>query len=156
MEEDTFSAKIENNVFFNTSKDLNQGFFQLDNNLTEKSLPTRQNLKYRSSIQLALNAHSSNRKCNLDPMSKSFGLVWFVMFECQEAAVHCESKKRAEGWITFCGKEGFCEEERSNDRRREVSIMAEKGKSASCQGENSPMDWAGNHQDFSPRSSSKT
>ncbi|KAF9676572.1 hypothetical protein SADUNF_Sadunf08G0016200 [Salix dunnii] len=52
------------------------------------------------------------------------------MFECQEAAVHRESRKRAEGWITFCGKEGFYEEERSNDRRREVSIIAEKEKLA--------------------------
>ncbi|KAJ6986666.1 hypothetical protein NC653_020022 [Populus alba x Populus x berolinensis] len=25
------------------------------------------------------------------------------MFECQEAAVHCESEKRAGGWRTFWG-----------------------------------------------------
>lgn len=57
-------------------------------------------------------------------------LVWFVMFECQEAAAIVKARKGQEVGELFGGKEGFYEEERSNARRREVSIMEKKGKLA--------------------------
>ncbi|KAL3581293.1 hypothetical protein D5086_015625 [Populus alba] len=82
-------------MFFNTSKELIQGFFQLDNTLTKKSLPTRQNLRSKS-------------------------LFWFgsscLNVKKQRSIV--KARKGQEVGELFGGKEGFYEEERSNARRR--------------------------------------